>query len=58
MAGIRERKQIDEDDSCQDVLYHRLAFKYDGEGWYDIHPLVDEIEEVTRLYKPPTIATP
>ncbi|WP_437563578.1 hypothetical protein [Sorangium sp. So ce542] len=28
-----------------DVLFHRLAFKYNGEGWYDVHPLVAEIPE-------------
>jgi hypothetical protein len=49
LAGIQQRKQIDENDACQAVLYHRLAFKYNGEGWYDIHPVVAEIEEVTRL---------
>ncbi|KYF80704.1 hypothetical protein BE11_06625 [Sorangium cellulosum] len=38
-------KQIFPDKACMDVLFHRLAFKYNGDGWYDVHPLVAEIPE-------------
>jgi hypothetical protein len=38
-------KQIFPDKTCMDVLFHRLAFKYNGDGWYDVHPLVAEIPE-------------
>lgn len=48
LAGISRRKQIDDDDACQHVLYHRLALKYDGDGWYDVHPLVAELDEFRK----------
>ena len=32
-----------------EVLYRRMAFKYNGEGWYDVHPLVAELPELTEL---------
>ncbi len=44
-------KQIFEDDRCLAVLFHRLAFKYNGEGWYDVHPLVAELPEFERALR-------
>lgn len=35
----------DENDHCLRLLYLRLAFKYNGDGWYDVHPLVAELPE-------------
>lgn len=45
LVDIARQHQIAEDDAYLLVLHHRLAFKYNGEGWYDAHPLVYEIAE-------------
>ena len=48
MAALRrlgEEKQIFPEPKCLLVLFYRLAFKYNGEGWYDVHPLVAELPE-------------
>lgn len=47
LAKIMAEKQVNDGPACMDVLYQQLAFKYNGEGWYDVHPLVAEIPEVT-----------
>ncbi len=46
LAVLARDKQISKDPACLLVLYHRLAFKYNSEYWYDIHPLVAELPEV------------
>lgn len=43
LIELAQTKQISSKDECLQVLYHRLAFKYNGDYWYDIHPLVSEI---------------
>jgi len=48
LVQIAEEKQIHPDPRCMQVLFHYLAFKYNGDGWYDIHPLVAEIPEFER----------
>ncbi|MFO0627188.1 MAG: hypothetical protein U0325_16380 [Polyangiales bacterium] len=48
LARIMRDKQVHEGAACMDVLYQQLAFKYNGEGWYDVHPLVAELDEVTK----------
>ncbi|MGK3983108.1 hypothetical protein WME99_08710 [Sorangium sp. So ce136] len=45
LVRLARDKQIFPDKACMDVLFHRLAFKYNGDGWYDVHPLVAEIPE-------------
>lgn len=45
LVQIALHKQIRDDAKCMAVLFNYLAFKYNGEGWYDIHPLVDEIPQ-------------
>ncbi len=45
LKRIAREHQVNEDPHCMDVLYHRLVLKYNGEGWYDIHPLVAELPE-------------
>jgi hypothetical protein len=45
LLEIAETKQPVDNEQCRTVLYHRLAFKYNGEGWYDIHPLIAEMPE-------------
>ena len=41
-------KLVSADPRAYDVLFHFLAFKYNGDGWYDVHPLVAEIPEFQR----------
>ena len=48
LVTIARDKQISADPKAFDVLFHYLAFKYNGEGWYDVHPLVAEIPEFER----------
>lgn len=45
LVTIAQDKQISADPRAYDVLFHYLAFKYNGDGWYDVHPLVTEIPE-------------
>jgi hypothetical protein len=45
LAKIAKTKQAHGDGACMEVLYHRLALKYNGDGWYDVHPLVAELDE-------------
>ena len=49
---LAKRKQIFEDDRCLAVLFYRLAFKYNGDGWYDIHPLVAESPKLRDALRP------
>ncbi|HEX8699374.1 MAG TPA: hypothetical protein VF815_11100 [Myxococcaceae bacterium] len=53
LVKLAAGKQIFNDDKCMSVLFHRLAFKYNGEGWYDIHPLVAELPEFQRAASAP-----
>jgi hypothetical protein len=48
LVRIGHDKQIYPDQKCLDVLFHHLAFKYNGDGWYDVHPLVAELPEFER----------
>jgi hypothetical protein len=45
LLAIAETKQLGSDAQSRSVLFHYLAFKYNGDGWYDVHPLVAEIPE-------------
>jgi hypothetical protein len=45
LVRIATDHQIHTDQRCMEVLFHYLAFKYNGDGWYDIHPLVAELPE-------------
>lgn len=48
LVTIARDKQISADPRAFEVLFHYLAFKYNGDGWYDVHPLVAEIPEFQR----------
>jgi hypothetical protein len=48
LVRLAREKQIFDEQACMDVLFHRLAFKYNGDGWYDVHPLVAELPEFER----------
>lgn len=45
LVAIARSKRLTEDPKCLEVLFQRLAFHYDGEVWYDVHPLVTEIPD-------------
>ncbi len=51
LVRIARDKQLHPDQKCMDVLFHYLAFKYNGDGWYDVHPLINEIPEFTRALR-------
>jgi hypothetical protein len=48
LLTIHQTKQITDDEKSLRVLFHYLAFKYNGDGWYDVHPLIAEIPEFER----------
>lgn len=48
LARIADEKDIHASPGCMDVLFQRLALKFNGDGWYDIHPLVAQVPEVQR----------
>lgn len=45
LVTIGRTHQLSADPKCRDVLFQRMAFRYNGDGWYDVHPLVAELEE-------------
>jgi len=45
LAAVARDKQIVSGEACLDVLYHRLVLKYNGDGWYDVLPLLTELPE-------------
>jgi hypothetical protein len=47
LRQIAKTKKLVDNAQCRTLLYHRLAFtfSYNGEGWYDIHPLIAELPE-------------
>ncbi|HMV68852.1 MAG TPA: hypothetical protein PKA64_18535 [Myxococcota bacterium] len=48
LAWIQVHKQPSAEPASMDVLFHRLALKDNGEGWYDVHPLIADLEELAR----------
>jgi hypothetical protein len=42
---IAGTKRLGKDRAFLDVLYHHLAFQYNGEVWYDVHPLITELPD-------------
>lgn len=51
LAKIARDKQIVSDPACLDVLYHRLVLKYNGDGWYDVLPILTELPEFKHACK-------
>jgi hypothetical protein len=51
LAAVARDKQIVNDKDCLDVLYHRLVLKYNGEGWYDVLPILTELPEFEHARK-------
>ncbi len=48
---IAKSNRLDEDEACLEVLFQRLAFQYNGEVWYDVHPLISELPDFTAKPK-------
>jgi hypothetical protein len=48
LRSIAETKQLSADRESLAVVFYGLAFKYNGKGWYDVHPLVDELMKERR----------
>ncbi|MEZ4313509.1 MAG: hypothetical protein R3F14_36260 [Polyangiaceae bacterium] len=46
LREIQHTKQISSDPAGLAALYCQLVFKYNGDGWYDIHPLAAELSEM------------
>lgn len=49
LAEIARTKRLSTDEEYLEVLFQRLAFQYNGEIWYDVHPLVSELPDFQRL---------
>jgi hypothetical protein len=49
LIEIAHNKRLSEEKAYLDVLFQRLAFQYNGEIWYDVHPLVSELPDFQRL---------
>lgn len=45
LAAVARDKQIVSGEACLAALYHRLVLKYNGDGWYDVLPLLTELPE-------------
>ncbi len=48
LARVALDHQPHDEPACMDVLFQRLVLKYNGEGWYDLHPLAAEVPEVQK----------
>ncbi len=48
LARIAATKDIFNDEVCLDLLYYRYALQYNGDTWYDAHPLLASVPEFQR----------
>ncbi len=53
LAKIAKTKRLSEDEECLQVLFQRLAFQYNGELWYDVHPLISDLPDFQSRVAPP-----
>jgi hypothetical protein len=53
LVEIARTKRLSTDESYLEVLFQRLAFQYNGEIWYDVHPLVSELPDFQRRLAAP-----
>lgn len=49
LVEIAKNNRLSSGDAYLEVLFQRLAFQYNGEIWYDVHPLVSELPDFQRL---------
>lgn len=43
LAEISRTKRLGKDAAYLEVVFQRLAFKYNGHVWYDVHPLIGDL---------------
>lgn len=55
LLEIARTKRLSTDESYLEVLFQRLAFQYNGEIWYDVHPLVSELPDFQRRLAEPAL---
>ena len=48
LVHIGKEKRLSSDLKFLDVLFQRYAFQYNGENWYDIHPLIYDLPEYRK----------
>jgi hypothetical protein len=53
LGRIGREKKLHSDPKCLDLLFLRFVFEYNGDGWYDLNPLVAEIDEVAAALAAP-----
>ncbi len=51
LAALAETKRLDKAPDFLEVVFQRLAFQYNGQVWYDVHPLVAELLDQRRADK-------
>mgnify|MGYP000449587431 CR=1 FL=1 len=51
IGKLAAAKRLIDDPHCNDLLFYRLAFHYNGENWYDIHPLIAELPDFETTLK-------
>lgn len=52
LIEIARNKELVSHEACLELLYHRLVLKYNGDTWYDLHPLVAEIPAIQQAVEP------
>ena len=45
LGKLGATKRFSDDPKCLDLLFYRLALHFNGENWYDAHPLVAELPD-------------
>ena len=48
LGRLGTTKRLDADPKCLSLLYHRYVFHYNGENWYDVHPLIAEMPSFAK----------
>ena len=48
---IAKNKKVSNENAFLQVLFQRLAYQYNGEVWYDVHPLITELPEFQERMK-------
>jgi hypothetical protein len=51
LAQAHLKHTVLSDENTQYLLHHLCLLSYNGEGWYDFHPLLDDYAPVTEAVK-------
>ena len=54
LKAIATTKRMTSDAAQQEVVFQRLAFQYNGDIWYDVHPLVADLLQAGAAKAPGT----